>query len=89
MALAEIFGETMPHLFSGNPLENLDDYRCFTESSFLVDVQRWPYSSDPNLKRLGEQCEGVVQASCIRIHQDNGAETLVQLCTLTSIHQDH
>src|SRR5262249_8030885 len=33
VALAEIFAETMPHLFSGNPLDCLDDYRCFTESS--------------------------------------------------------
>lgn len=54
VALADIFGETMPHLFTGNPLENLNEYRRFTEASFLVDVQRWPTSSDPELKRLGD-----------------------------------
>jgi HD superfamily phosphohydrolase len=55
VALADIFAETMPHLFSGNPLEHLDDYLRFTESSFLVDVQRLPRSSDPALKLLGEK----------------------------------
>jgi uncharacterized protein len=60
VALAEVFGETMPHLFSGNPLDNLDAYRCFTESSFLVDVQRWPYSSDAALKRLGDHWQNLL-----------------------------
>ena len=55
VALADVFAETMPHLFSGNPLEHLDEYLHFTESSFLVDVQRWPRSADPTLKRLGEK----------------------------------
>jgi hypothetical protein len=45
----------MPHLFTGNPLEHLGEYLCFTESSFLVDVQRWPRSADPKLKLLGEK----------------------------------
>src|SRR5436190_5212803 len=55
VALADVFAETMPHLFTGNPLEDLDKYLFFTESSFLVDVQRWPRSADPALKLLGEK----------------------------------
>ena len=38
-----------------NPLEHLDEYRRLTESTFLVDVQRWSRSTDPELKSLGEQ----------------------------------
>jgi HD superfamily phosphohydrolase len=55
VALEEIFPETMPRLFPGNPLEHLDDYRHFTEASFLVDVQRWGRSKDPELKELGDR----------------------------------
>ncbi|MCX7394172.1 MAG: HD domain-containing protein [Planctomycetales bacterium] len=53
LALEELFPETMPHLFQGNPLEKLDEYRSFTELSFLVDVQRWADCADPTLKNLG------------------------------------
>ncbi len=54
LAMEEIFAETMPHLFPGNPLEYLDDYRRLTETTFLVDVQRWADGDDPEKKRLGE-----------------------------------
>ncbi|MCA9041680.1 MAG: HD domain-containing protein, partial [Planctomycetaceae bacterium] len=37
LALEDLFGETMQALFFGNPLEHLDDYLHFTESSFMVD----------------------------------------------------
>jgi hypothetical protein len=60
VALAEVFAETMRHLFPGNPLEHLHEYRRFTESSFLVDVQRWPASSDPALNRLGEHWQNML-----------------------------
>lgn len=60
VALAEVFSETMPFLFPGNPLEHLDEYRRFTESSFLVDVQRWPASNDLVLKRLGERWQNML-----------------------------
>ncbi len=50
----------MPHLFQGNPIENLDRYRLFTESSFLVDVQRWGDSSDPTLRELGQQWRAIL-----------------------------
>jgi HD superfamily phosphohydrolase len=55
VALAELFGETMPHLFPGNPLEHLAQYRGFTESSFLVDVQRMPFHDDPAVRALGQK----------------------------------
>jgi HD superfamily phosphohydrolase len=53
LALADIFPETMPHLFSGNPLDRLGEYQRFTESSFLVDVQRFALSDDAAVQRLG------------------------------------
>ena len=60
IALEELFPETMPHLFPGNPLGHLEDYRLFTESSFLVDVQRWARETDPALKRLGERWQEIL-----------------------------
>lgn len=59
LALEEIFGETMQHLFPGHPLEHLDAYRQLTESSFLVDVQRLSQSDDPARKQLGQQWDAV------------------------------
>jgi hypothetical protein len=55
LALEDVFPETMRRLFPGNPLEHLDAYRHFTESSFLVDVERWQVASEPELKDLGNQ----------------------------------
>ncbi|QDT87204.1 HD domain-containing protein [Gimesia chilikensis] len=60
LALEEIFAETMQHLFHGNPLEHLDEYRGFTESSFLVDVGRFQKSSDPAVRDLGERWQGIL-----------------------------
>jgi hypothetical protein len=60
LALEEVFGETMPHLFPGNPLEHLDAYRGFTESSLMVDVQRWAGASDPALRALGQRWHALV-----------------------------
>jgi hypothetical protein len=50
----------MPHLFPGNPLEHLDPYRKFTESSFLVDVQRWADAADPELRELGGRWQQIL-----------------------------
>lgn len=55
IAIEEIFPETMKHLFQGNPLDHLDDYLEFTESSFLVDVRRWSRSENPELRELGQK----------------------------------
>ncbi|MBI3863887.1 MAG: HD domain-containing protein [Planctomycetia bacterium] len=55
VALAEVFPDTMPHLFFGNPLNKLSEYQRFTESSFLVDVQRFAHSGDAQLVQLGKR----------------------------------
>ncbi|MBW3541312.1 MAG: HD domain-containing protein, partial [Planctomycetes bacterium] len=60
LALEEIFAETMKHLFPGNPLEYLDAYRRFTESSFLVDVGRWSSSGDPTVESVGRQWDALL-----------------------------
>ncbi|MBX3444670.1 MAG: HD domain-containing protein [Planctomyces sp.] len=60
LSLEELFPQTMPHLFEGNPIDNLARYRQFTESSFLVDVQRWADASDPVLKELGQQWRAIL-----------------------------
>ena len=60
LALEEIFPETMKYLFHGNPLEKLDDYLGFTESSFLVDVGRFQKSSDGDVQKLGERWQGIL-----------------------------
>jgi hypothetical protein len=55
LTLVDLFQASKKHLFPGNPLEYLEDYLCFTESSLLVDVARWGLSDDPELKTLGAQ----------------------------------
>ncbi|MDB4670497.1 MAG: HD domain-containing protein [Pirellulaceae bacterium] len=55
LMLTDLFRESRPFLFPGNPLENLDEYLDFTESSLLVDVSRWKRSNDPKLRNLGNQ----------------------------------
>lgn len=60
LALEDVFAETMQHLFEGNPIERLDAYLNFNESTFLVDVQRWAASSDPQLAKLGQQWQGIL-----------------------------
>lgn len=59
LALEELFPQTMPHLFPGNPLEHLAAYRDFTESSFLVDVSRFANSGDPAIRALGHDWDRV------------------------------
>ena len=44
LTLKDLFAASRDWLFPGNPLEHLDDYLHFTESSLLVDVQRWATS---------------------------------------------
>lgn len=61
IALKELFGETMPYLFPGNPLEHLDDYLRLTEWSFLVDVRRLAKHDDENARVLGERWEQLLQ----------------------------
>lgn len=60
LALEEVFAESMSRLFPGNPLEHLDAYCGLTEASFLIDVQRWHESTDPDLLRLGKQWRAIL-----------------------------
>lgn len=53
LTLADLFADSKSYLFAGNPLENLDAYRRFTEWSLLVDVSRWPESDDSIKRGLG------------------------------------
>ncbi|GAB4150380.1 MAG: hypothetical protein Tsb009_25160 [Planctomycetaceae bacterium] len=64
-ALIEIFPETMMHLFPGNPIDNLDEYRTLTEASLLVDVQRWSKSDEPALKQLGSAWENILRRNIV------------------------
>ena len=50
----------MQHLFQGNPIDNLDAYRQFNESTFLVDVQRWSNSKDAEIALLGSQWQSIL-----------------------------
>ncbi|RMG38271.1 MAG: HD domain-containing protein [Planctomycetota bacterium] len=61
VALEELFPETMRLMFPGNPLEHLDAYLRLTESSFLVDVQRWADDPDPARRELGRQWNDILQ----------------------------
>jgi len=60
LALEDVFGETMRHLFTGNPLDSLQSYLGFNESTFLVDVSRWPGSSEQDLAALGQQWQQIL-----------------------------
>jgi HD superfamily phosphohydrolase len=53
LALQDLFAESKPYLFPGNPREHLEQYQQFTEWSLLMDVSRWPDSSDARLRELG------------------------------------
>ena len=61
LALEELFGETMPHLFPGNPLEHLDAYQRFTEWSLLVDVRRLDRHADPAVRELGLRWDAILR----------------------------
>jgi HD superfamily phosphohydrolase len=60
LALEEVFPATMPQLFPGNPLEHLEEYLRFTESSFLVDVERFRQSPDADTRELGERWKSIL-----------------------------
>ena len=55
LALEDVFPETMHYLFQGNPLDDLDAYRRLTESSFLVDVERFANTGDKKQQALGKR----------------------------------
>jgi HD superfamily phosphohydrolase len=53
LTLAELFADSKKHLFPGNPLDHLDQYRRFTEWSLLVHVADWAVCTNPELRALG------------------------------------
>ena len=55
LTLEDLFRESRDLLFPDNPLDSLDDYLGFTESSLLVDVSRWHRSADPRRQSLGQR----------------------------------
>jgi hypothetical protein len=58
LTLKDLFADSRPYLFEGNPLENLEAYQGFTEWSLLVDVSRWHKSDDPVKAELGRRWRG-------------------------------
>ncbi|MEX2175400.1 MAG: HD domain-containing protein [Pirellulaceae bacterium] len=60
LALKDLFVVSRDWLFPGNPLERLDDYLYFTETSLLVDVQRWAGASDPAQREIGARWRQLV-----------------------------
>ena len=61
LALQELFVESKAHLFPGDPLEHLDEYRHLTEWSLLMEVSRWPQHADAKLRELGERWQEFLQ----------------------------
>ena len=61
LALSDIFPASRQFLFPGNPLDHLDDYLQFTESSLLVDVPRWVKSDNPEVSELGKKWNEILQ----------------------------
>lgn len=59
--LGELFRDSRDLLFPGNPIDHLDDYLHFTEWSLLIDVSRWPRSSDERTRQLGERWARLLQ----------------------------
>lgn len=55
LALQDLFRDGAELLFPGNPLEQLDRYREFTESSLWNDVRTWVNSEDEQKRELGRR----------------------------------
>jgi HD superfamily phosphohydrolase len=53
LTLEDLFLQSKPFLFAGDPSHQRDAYREFTEWSLLVDVARWYRDDDPEKRRLG------------------------------------
>ena len=60
LALKDLFLASKDWLFLGNPLDRLDDYLYFTETSLLVDTQRWANSTDPTKREIGQRWRDLV-----------------------------
>ena len=53
LELQELFLDSKQRLFPGDPRQHLDRYPRLTEWSLLMEVARWPESSDTELRELG------------------------------------
>ncbi|MGW8256273.1 MAG: HD domain-containing protein [Thermoguttaceae bacterium] len=53
LELEDLFRESKPYLFPGNPLEHVDEYQQLTEWSVLMRVGSWPNSSEAKISELG------------------------------------
>ena len=60
LALTDVFAQTMPLLFPGNPREHLAHYLQLTESSLLVDVARWQHA-EGEAGELGRHWQEILQ----------------------------
>lgn len=54
LSLKDLFRESKPFLFPGNPLDNLDAYLRFTDWSLLLDVTTWHEAADERQRALGD-----------------------------------
>jgi len=55
LTLKDLFVASKPYLFPGNPLDHLEEYQGFSESSLLVDVSRWHKSENLEQRALGQR----------------------------------
>jgi HD superfamily phosphohydrolase len=60
LALADLFASSKEWLLPGNPLTNLNEYLYLTETSLLVDAQRWAISDDPARRAVGQKWRDLV-----------------------------
>ncbi|MCS7238331.1 MAG: HD domain-containing protein [Thermoguttaceae bacterium] len=62
LTLRDLFLESKPYLFPGNPLDHLEEYRQFTDWALFTDVSRWArHPSDSRLRQLGEKWQGFLR----------------------------
>ena len=61
LSLQDLFLESKRHLFPGNPLEHLSEYRKLTEWSLLGQVGSWIESRDLELHELGRRWDLFLQ----------------------------
>jgi HD superfamily phosphohydrolase len=55
LTLKDLFVASKRYLFPGSPLDHLEEYQGFTESSLLVDVGRWHKSENLEQRALGQR----------------------------------
>ena len=61
LSLQELFARSKRHFLPGNPMENLEAYRRFTEWSVVVHVTDWLTSDNPELYNLGQSWQRLLR----------------------------